>query len=172
METNLTKIKKIAEEKDDENWSFRTFLKVYNGQNLDSIVHQLFKKYSDSIDCTACGNCCRTLTTALENNDITALSKSLHISPAQFRKEYVQKDTHGNEMLTHLPCPFLTDNKCTQYESRPTECRSFPHLHKKDFRTRLIGVIDNYSICPIVFNTYEELKIILQDEFIAYQKSY
>lgn len=37
-------------------------------------------------------------------------------------------------------------------------CISYPHLHKKDFTSRLIGVIENCSVCPIVFNVYERLK--------------
>jgi len=31
-------------------------------------------------------------------------------------------------------------------------------LHKKEFVFRLWGVVDNCSICPIVFNVYEHLK--------------
>ena len=38
------------------------------------------------------------------------------------------------------------------------EFRSFPHLDKEEFVTRLWAVVDNYSICPIVFNVYEILK--------------
>jgi len=41
---------------------------------------------------------------------------------------------------------------------RPRACRSYPHLHKDHFRSRLIGVSGNYSIRPIVFNVYERLK--------------
>ena len=61
METDLVRIQKIAKEKEDENWYFRTFLKGYEGKNLDSIVHRLFKKISDEIDCTTCGNCCKKI---------------------------------------------------------------------------------------------------------------
>ena len=56
------------------------------------------------------------------------------------------------------PCPFLVDDLCTNYDARPQVCRSFPHLHKKDFRSRLYGVIFNYELCPIVYNVYEQLK--------------
>jgi Fe-S-cluster containining protein len=57
-----------------------------------------------------------------------------------------------------IPCPFLKDNKCINYEYRPKDCQSYPHLQKEDFVFRLWGVIDNYSICPIVFNVFEILK--------------
>ncbi len=42
METDLNTIKKISEEKWDENWKFRSFLKCYDIpiEALDSIVHK------------------------------------------------------------------------------------------------------------------------------------
>ena len=61
METDLIKIKNISKEKEDENWNFRTLLKSYDNRNLDSIVHNLFKQISESIDCTTCGNCCKEI---------------------------------------------------------------------------------------------------------------
>lgn len=30
--------------------------------------------------------------------------------------------------------------------------------NKEDFVFRLIGVVGNYDVCPIVFNVYEQLK--------------
>ena len=44
------------------------------------------------------------------------------------------------------------------YAHRPKDCHSYPHLHKKEFVFRLWGVVENCSICPIVFNVYEQLK--------------
>ena len=41
---------------------------------------------------------------------------------------------------------------------RPKDCVSYPYLLKKDFTSRLMGVIGNCSVCPIVFNVYELLK--------------
>jgi uncharacterized protein len=170
METDLAKIKKLAEEREDENWEFRTFLKGYSGRRLDSMVHKLVQKYTDSIDCTVCGNCCKEIQPILKNDDISLLSKTLNISPAQFKKEYVQKDKDGDEMFTQLPCPFLSNNKCSLYDSRPADCRSFPHIHKKHFATRLVGVMQNYSVCPIVFNVYEGLKTKLEHDFNEFQE--
>lgn len=170
METDLTKIKRLAKEREDENWEFRSFLKQYDGEDLDLMVHELVKKYTDSIDCTVCGNCCREIYPILKEHDITVLSKSLSISPSQFRKEYVKKDEDGDEVFSQLPCPFLHDDKCLHYESRPTDCKLFPHIHKKHFARRLMGVIQNYSICPIVFNVYEELKNTLKDDFIEFRE--
>ena len=172
METDLIKIKKFSQEREDENWYFRTFLKGYAIKNLDSVVHKLFKQVSEAIDCTACGNCCKEIQPGLKKKDINKLSKSLNILPDQFVTKYVDKDEDGDNILNQLPCPFLKNNKCTQYESRPVDCASYPHLHKKDFVFRLIGVVNNYSICPIVFNVYEALKNRLKSEFIDFQEEF
>ena len=41
---------------------------------------------------------------------------------------------------------------------RVADCRSYPHLHKKDMASRLLGVIENAAVCPIVFGVLERLK--------------
>jgi Fe-S-cluster containining protein len=170
METDLITIKNLSKARADGNWHFRTFLKNYDIKHLDSIVHVIFKQVSESIDCTSCGNCCKEMHPILIKKDIYKLSKSLNIAPDQFIAKYVNKDEDGERILYQLPCPFLNDNKCTQYESRPADCASYPHLHKKDFVFRLIGVVNNYSICPIVFNVYEALKSKFKSEFIDFQE--
>jgi len=172
METDLVKIKIFSQEREDENWYFRTFLKGYDIKNLDSVVRKLFEQVSEAIDCTACGNCCRKIRPTVREKDIKKLSKSLNITPDQFVTKYVDKDEDGDNILNQLPCPFLKDNKCSHYESRPEDCKSYPYLHKKDFVFRLIGVVNNYSICPIVFNVYEALKNKLKSEFIDFQEEF
>ena len=131
MEIDLIKIKKLATQRDDENWEFRTFLKGYDQGNLDSMVQKLVKQYSDSIDCTTCGNCCRSIQPILKKKDISVLSKSLSTPQDQFKKDYVQKDKDGDDVFNQLPCPFLIGNKCSQYDSRPADCKSFPHIHQQ-----------------------------------------
>lgn len=160
METNIKKIEEISRLKEDENWEFRTFLKGYYNphEELDSIVHELFDYVSSEIDCTKCGNCCKKMRPLLKVNDIKKLSDSCEMSIAEFKKQFVQKTDEGDYTFRKLPCPFLKNNICSQYKNRPKDCRSYPHLHKDDFVFRLIGVVNNYSICPIVFNVYELLK--------------
>jgi Fe-S-cluster containining protein len=172
MEIDLIKIKKLARKRENENWNFRTFLKGYAGKNLDSMVHTLFQLVSESIDCTTCGNCCKKIQPVLMQNDIHTLSKALSISPAEFKKQYLHKDQEETDVFKQIPCPFLSDNKCIHYEARPADCKSFPHIHKKHFTSRLMDVIHNYSICPIVFNVYEELKKTLKTDFYLFQDLY
>jgi len=161
METNINKIKKLAEEKKDENWEFRSFLKICDilPQEVDSIVHNLYQEVSAKIDCKDCGNCCREVKPVLEEEDIEKFSEGLRMSAIKFKQEYLVRDKDSKGfMFNKKPCPFLRDNLCQNYSYRPQVCVSYPHLHKEDFVFRLIRVIENCSVCPIVFNVYEHLK--------------
>ena len=168
MKTDLKEIARIAKSKENENWKFRSFLKGFDIEieELDSIVHELFDYVSSEIDCTECANCCKEMRPLLKENDIKKLSENIGISTVEFKKQFLKKTDEGDFTFSGLPCTFLENNICNQYKSRPIDCRSYPHLHKKDFVFRLIGVIDNYSICPIVFNVYELLKERIREESI------
>jgi len=59
METNIGKIKKKSEGKAEENWAFRAHLKEcdISPEEIDAIVHRLYKEISSEIDCKDCANC-------------------------------------------------------------------------------------------------------------------
>ncbi len=161
METDLNKIRKLSKEKEDENWEFRSFLKGcdISKKKMDSIVHKLYKKVSSEIDCKTCANCCREMQPLLDQEDIENFSKYLGISNPQFKDKYLVKDEYLEKFVfIEKPCPFLKDNLCSHYTCRAKDCISYPHLHKSGFINRLMNVIENCSICPIVFNVYEYLK--------------
>ena len=92
---------------------------------------------------------------------LDSLATHLSISENEFEEQYLIKDEDGDITFRATPCPFLSGNSCSVYEGRPDDCRSYPHLHKKDIVFRLMGVVFNCSVCPIVFNVYEQLKIEL-----------
>ncbi len=161
VEKDLAKIRQLAEKKSDENWEFRSFLKrccCLSSEEIDRLTHRLYSEISAAIDCKECSNCCRETRPVLNSLDIERLAKELNISAVQFKEQYLSECEEGGFWFKITPCPFLRDNRCTQYSFRPEVCKSFPHLHKNDFTSRLINVVENYSICPIVFNVYERLK--------------
>jgi len=160
LELDLEKIKRLAERNEENNWRFRAFLKFGDDHKIDRIVHGLYQEISRDIDCTQCGNCCRELRPLLAKKEVKLLANFINIPEDEFREHYTEVDHNDKKTrLRETPCAFLKDKKCTVYECRPADCRSFPHLHKRDFTARLINVLQNYSICPIVFNVYEQLKI-------------
>lgn len=159
--TDLKKIRRLSEQNDSENWDFRAFLKVSDMdiEEMDAIVHEVYQEISAAIDCTKCANCCRIVQPLLDREDIKKCSKGLGIPGSQFKKKYLKPDREEDRFVfKETPCPFLENSLCRIYPHRPNDCRSFPHLHKKEFVFRLWGVVENCSICPIVFNVYEQLK--------------
>lgn len=168
IETDLIRIEQLAEENDDENWAFRSFLKQLdiNRQDLDAIVHQITDEVTAQIDCTTCGNCCQKIKPVLDLFDISEFAVGLEISVSELQVKHLEQHPEklSNYHFNALPCPFLREKRCVNYGYRPQDCRSFPHLHKNDFLSRLMSVIGNYAICPIVFNVYERLKDELWNE--------
>ncbi|MCP4425196.1 MAG: YkgJ family cysteine cluster protein [Chloroflexi bacterium] len=160
--TDLEYIKEIATEKEDENWEFRIFLKQspVSRPKIDAIVHKLVDEVTAQIDCTKCANCCRQTATRFDNDDQAKFASGLNMSASEFQEQYLTVPEYDPSalILNQRPCPFLENNLCTNYDYRPKVCRSYPHIHKKDFVSRTLGVLNNYEICPIVFNVYERLK--------------
>lgn len=157
LELNLEKISMYAKARESENLRFRSFLKGQDSDKIDNMIHRINEEVSASIDCTKCGNCCNHLCPEVDSRDIDRLSNVLNVTPEKFRENYVMKE-EGEDYLKHTPCRFLKDKMCTVYEIRPNSCRDYPYLHKDYFISRLFGVLNNYSICPIVYNSFERLK--------------
>ena len=156
--TDPKKIKELAEEREDENWEFRTFLKSCNSDEINATVHDLYREIASQIDCTTCGNCCREAVPVLDQEDIEKFAAGLRMSTEAFRKQFLMVDKDGDTIFNKLPCPFLKDNKCSNYTHRPKNCISYPHLYKDRIVSRLIGLVERCSVCPIVFHVYERLK--------------
>lgn len=151
-------VKALAAEKQNENIGFRAFLKKQPSKKLDETVRLLGDEVSKQIDCTQCANCCKHLHPSFTQKEIENLAESRNKSVEALRNEF-DFDTNDHVFrMKHSPCFLLKDNLCTVYSNRPFACADYPHLHKPDFKYRLHSVFSNYEICPIVFNTMEQLK--------------
>lgn len=96
---------------------------------------------------------------SLDGEDANRLSAHLDMGSKVFAETYLETSQEEQvQIFNKIPCHFLKENKCTVYEARPCDCRDFPHLHKKNFTSRLFSIISYYAICPIVYNVMEELK--------------
>lgn len=162
LEQDLQVIKKLSRKYEHENREFRSYLKSLDMEysELDDLVHEINDYVSGEIDCTTCGNCCTKTKPGFKDSDLRNFKEQINTPLPLFKEKYMVEDSEepGSFVFKSLPCKFLEDKKCTNYSSRPEACKSFPHLHKNEFRTRLWSVVSNTSICPIVFNVYEMLK--------------
>jgi Fe-S-cluster containining protein len=164
IETDIDRIRLLAEAKEDENWRFRAYLKGADLSiaGLDRLVWRHLEVVTTQIDCCACANCCKVESPLLSARDIRRLADHLGIQKAQLISDYLRpSEERGRYALEQMPCRFLHEQRCSVYDVRPDDCRSFPHLQKREFRSRLIGVVENCSICPIVYNVFERLKLEL-----------
>jgi Fe-S-cluster containining protein len=166
LETDLKKIKQLANKQEKENLDFRIFLKGEDSKKVDRMIHRLDKEIGSKVDCTSCANCCKSLYITLTNNDVDRLAHIKSLNTKNFKSKYVEEDNFdGDFNLKHKPCIFLSDKLCNIYEQRPETCQSYPHLHKNGMVSRSLSMLDNYQYCPIVFNVVEELKKELKYRF-------
>ncbi|WP_153796678.1 YkgJ family cysteine cluster protein [Foetidibacter luteolus] len=157
-ETSLAVISSAAITKEEENDAFREFLKVQDAGHVDTLVNVLNSQVEPLIDCTACGNCCRSLIINVEDKEADNLAAHLGLSRASFDEKYIEKSTGGIMAVNTIPCHFLSNNQCTVYEHRFADCRRFPNLHLPGFTNRLFASFMHYGRCPIVYNVIEYLK--------------
>ena len=160
MDTIIADWKENAEQHGERNLMFLRRLKMKDDRVVDRKAHRLHEEAFSIIDCTQCANCCRQMLPVLSQKDIAKFASGLKVAPSIFKETHLipLEESPGKFEFNAQPCPFLTDNLCINYAARPQDCRSFPHLHKKEFRSRLWSVIANYEICPIVYYVYEQLK--------------
>lgn len=111
--------------------------------------------------CTGCGKCCTGSPgyVFLSLGDLERLSLHFGLTQEQFTQKYTRYIDGQYALLdrpTTYDCILLKDNKCTAYEARPTQCRTFPwwihHLREpsdwEDAAGRCEGI--NHPDAPVV----------------------
>ncbi len=136
----------------------------------DDAIDDLFKKESTKaeakINCLTCGNCCKTISPIIEENEIASLSQALGILPSELFQLYVEMDEDGDFVFKSQPCPMLdlSTNMCKIYEQRPNSCREYPHTNTKGVRGYFDILKINHELCPIVQQVVKNIEIELQNE--------
>lgn len=161
FEINTKKLPALCKQREQENSYFYHYLKSdkLNHRRFANIVKEVTKK----IDCTTCGNCCKTISPDLNETDIKQISHYLETTNKEFITQYLRQNKEGIFRFKEIPCPFLGKNKCKIYKVRPDDCKQYPHLDK-DITTRCIQFFSNAELCPLVYNVLENTKIILFEE--------
>ena len=82
--------------------------------------------------CSGCGECCRwTGSVLLEETDIHRLSVHLGISEEDFIDRHTRLAPNRQQLAlldqADGSCAFLQGDRCSIYEARPEQCRTFPY---------------------------------------------
>lgn len=149
---------KAAGEKRENKLLFKKLRKMQSS-DLDKRIHSLHHKYMEEIDCLECGNCCRSISPAVKDSDISRLSKFLKTKPSDLVSTYFVMDEEGDYVFKTEPCPFIgEDNFCSVYAARPRACKEYPHTDRVKIHQVLDITFKNISVCPIVYEIVQELK--------------
>jgi hypothetical protein len=88
--------------------------------------------YKDGLrfTCTQCGDCCTGEPgfVWVSEEEIQALAARLALSIEEFEERYVRRIGPRKSLIEmeNGDCVFLKERKCTVYEDRPRQCRTWP----------------------------------------------
>ncbi len=158
--TDLVQIKRLGEQKREENQRLRRHMKSHNfvERRLKLVAAQI----EDEIDCQTCANCCRVATVKLKPRDVDKLQRFLSMRLNDFRRDCTEESPEEGLVLkrTEKGCVFLEGNECTVYDARPHTCQNFPHFVRGEgsLVSRMWEMPDRAAYCPIAYNTLEAFK--------------
>ena len=158
----IENLETLAKEKLDENFKFRTYLKNHaDPQELDVQFKQLHEKYFAMYDCSKCCNCCIKLKGTIPENDLKRDAEYLKVTINEFKDKYLDDKPSNHEYDTkNCPCDFFDGKECILGDCKPESCKNYPHTNKDNRLASMWSIVDNVSICPVVYEIIEELKKI------------
>ncbi len=153
----MIEIKDVTEKKLEENYQFRTYLKMHADEKiLDKQFKKLHNKYFKDFDCSKCRNCCKVLGISMNEDELNAICKHYHLDINNLKNNILKE--HYGEYIAK-PCPFLNaDNSCQIKECLPRTCQDYPYTNKDERLYSLITIVNNSKICPVVYQILEDLK--------------
>ncbi|MCU0327932.1 MAG: YkgJ family cysteine cluster protein [Chitinophagales bacterium] len=112
-----------------------------------------FDQIEESFDCLSCAQCCKQISPILYPEDFEPIAK--HFPKENIFDTLIEIDQEGDFVFRSQPCPLLEtcNGKCKIYENKPMSCSDFPHLYNVSEYFDYDALIQNISICPIVYFT-------------------
>jgi len=123
-------------------------------KRLPGLHEQAFQE----VDCLQCGNCCKGYSPRFKTPDIKRIARHLRMKEGDFIETYLRLDEEGDYVMKKTPCAFLgSDNYCSIYEVRPSDCARFPYTDEDVLLKRPAITLKNASFCPAVYFVLEKL---------------
>jgi uncharacterized protein len=137
---------------------YKNFLAKADKKKVLKELPELHEQAFEQIDCLQCAHCCKRYSPRFKQPDIKRISKVLQLKESALIEKYLRKDEEGDYVTQSLPCPFLgSDNHCSIYEDRPSDCKRFPYTDEDVILKRPNLTMINSSFCPIVVSVLEGL---------------
>lgn len=137
---------------------YKQFLARADKNKVIRELPALHEEAFEQVDCLACANCCKHYSPRFKTPDIKRISKVLSLKESVFIETYLKIDEEGDYVLKSKPCPFLgSDNFCSIYDDRPSDCRRFPYTDEDVFIKRPQLTLKNTSFCPAAYFVIEKL---------------
>jgi len=137
---------------------FHNFLKRVDKKQILRLLPDLHDMAFEKISCLDCARCCKHYSPRFKTPDIKRISKYLKMKESVFIDTYLVLDVEGDYVTKSKPCPFLeTDNTCSIYDQRPSDCERFPYTDEDVFFKRIAITLKNAEFCPAVHVVMDEL---------------
>ncbi|MBV4359536.1 YkgJ family cysteine cluster protein [Pinibacter aurantiacus] len=137
---------------------YKSFLQRADKNKVLKQLPDLHEEAFTHVDCLQCANCCKTYSPRFKTPDIKRISKHLKLKEGDFIEKYLRLDSDGDYVVKQSPCPFLgSDNYCSIYEVRPSDCERFPYTNEDVILKRMNITLKNSTFCPAVFYVLEKL---------------
>lgn len=157
----------IAGEWKDKDWqkkanaqykAYARYLEKADKKKVIRKLPDLHEEAFSNIDCLQCAACCKNYSPRFKTPDIKRISKHLKLRESVFIDTYLELDKEGDYVVKKSPCPFLgSDNRCSIYEVRPSDCERFPYTDEDVLINRARITLKNSTFCPAVFFVMEKL---------------
>ena len=137
---------------------YKQYLQRVDKNKLLKQLPDLHNEAFSKIDCLQCANCCKNYSPRFKTTDIRRIARHLRMKESVFINTYLKVDEDGDFVVKTKPCPFLgTNNYCSIYEERPSDCQRFPYTDEDVIYKRQSLTIKNSSFCPITYYVLEKL---------------
>lgn len=157
----------MAEDVSLDNWQqkskdhtkqYKHFLQRADKNKVLKALPDLHEEAFEKIDCLTCAACCKNYSPRFKTTDIKRISKHLKLRESVFIDTYLNLDSDGDYVVKSSPCPFLgSDNYCSIYEQRPSDCQRFPYTDEDVLLKRPAITLKNATFCPAVYFVLEKL---------------
>ncbi len=149
--------------KEDENYKFRTYLKIHaNPGELDKQFKRLHQELFSEYDCSQCRNCCKKFKGEIPKEDIAKDAAVFGLTDQAFIDEYLNyEETDDRYQTKNCPCDFFDeeDGSCKLGDCKPENCKRYPYTDQPDRLSSMLSILGSAKVCPVVYEILERLKV-------------